>query len=296
LVLIAPFGEMITAMATPFFENGEINYEKAAELAAFLVDNGTDGIVVCGTTGESPTLAEEEKKELFSVTVAAVKGKAKILAGTGSNNTIQTIRLTKIAENCGVDGIMLVVPYYNKPPQEGLFRHFSAIAAQTALPVMLYNVPGRTVVNMTAETTLRLAQVSNIVAVKEASGDLEQVARIRAGAPDNFAVYSGDDSMTLPVLAVGGIGVVSVVSHIAGREIKQMISAFKNGDTETAVKTHLKLLPLVKAMFITTSPTPLKGAMNMLGHNLGPVRLPLVELTENQHEEIADVLTGLGYL
>jgi len=294
--LIAPFGEMITAMATPFFENGEINYEKAAELAAFLVDNGTDGIVVCGTTGESPTLAEEEKKELFSVTVAAVKGKAKILAGTGSNNTIQTIRLTKIAENCGVDGIMLVVPYYNKPPQEGLFRHFSAIAAQTALPVMLYNVPGRTVVNMTAETTLRLAQVSNIVAVKEASGDLEQVARIRAGAPDNFAVYSGDDSMTLPVLAVGGIGVVSVVSHIAGREIKQMISAFKNGDTETAVKTHLKLLPLVKAMFITTSPTPLKGAMNMLGHNLGPVRLPLVELTENQHEEIADVLTGLGYL
>ncbi|MHB1255844.1 MAG: 4-hydroxy-tetrahydrodipicolinate synthase [Dethiobacteraceae bacterium] len=296
MVLIAPFGEMITAMATPFFENGEINYEKAAELAAFLVDNGTDGIVVCGTTGESPTLAEEEKKELFSVTVAAVKGKAKILAGTGSNNTIQTIRLTKIAENCGVDGIMLVVPYYNKPPQEGLFRHFSAIAAQTALPVMLYNVPGRTVVNMTAETTLRLAQVSNIVAVKEASGDLEQVARIRAGAPDNFAVYSGDDSMTLPVLAVGGIGVVSVVSHIAGREIKQMISAFKNGDTETAVKTHLKLLPLVKAMFITTSPTPLKGAMNMLGHNLGPVRLPLVELTENQHEEIADVLTGLGYL
>jgi len=294
--LIAPFGEMITAMATPFFENGEINYEKAAELAAFLVDNGTDGIVVCGTTGESPTLAEEEKKELFSVTVAAVKGKAKILAGTGSNNTIQTIRLTKIAENCGVDGIMLVVPYYNKPPQEGLFRHFSAIAAQTALPVMLYNVPGRTVVNMTAETTLRLAQVSNIVAVKEASGDLEQIARIRAGAPDNFAVYSGDDSMTLPVLAVGGIGVVSVVSHIAGREIKQMISAFKNGDTETAVKTHLKLLPLVKAMFITTSPTPLKGAMNMLGHNLGPVRLPLVELTENQHEEIADVLTGLGYL
>ena len=296
MVLIAPFGEMITAMATPFFENGEINYEKAAELAAFLVDNGTDGIVVCGTTGESPTLAEEEKKELFSVTVAAVKGKAKILAGTGSNNTIQTIRLTKIAENCGVDGIMLVVPYYNKPPQEGLFRHFSAIAAQTALPVMLYNVPGRTVVNMTAETTLRLAQVSNIVAVKEASGDLEQIARIRAGAPDNFAVYSGDDSMTLPVLAVGGIGVVSVVSHIAGREIKQMISAFKNGDTETAVKTHLKLLPLVKAMFITTSPTPLKGAMNMLGHNLGPVRLPLVELTENQHEEIADVLTGLGYL
>jgi len=294
--LIAPFGEMITAMATPFFENGEINYKKAAELAVFLVDNGTDAIVVGGTTGESPTLAEEEKKELFSAIVVAVKGKAKVLAGTGSNNTIQAIRLTKIAENCGVDGIMLVVPYYNKPPQEGLFRHFSAIAAQTALPVMVYNVPGRTVVNMTAETTLRLAQISNIVAVKEASGDLEQIARIRAGAPGDFAVYSGDDSMTLPVLAVGGIGVVSVVSHIAGREIKQMITAFKNGDTEAALKTHLKLLPLVKAMFITTSPTPLKGAMNMLGHNLGPVRLPLVELTENQNKEIANVLTELGYL
>ncbi|MBS3897836.1 MAG: 4-hydroxy-tetrahydrodipicolinate synthase [Dethiobacter sp.] len=287
---------MITAMATPFYANGEINYEKAAELAAFLVNNGTDGIVVCGTTGESPTLAEEEKKELFSVIAATVRGKAKVLAGTGSNNTVQAIRLTKIAENCGVDGIMLVVPYYNKPPQEGLFRHFSAIAAQTTLPVMVYNVPGRTVVNMTAETTLRLAQISNIVAVKEASGDLEQIARIRAGAPDNFAVYSGDDSMTLPVLAVGGIGVVSVVSHIAGREIKEMITAFKSGDTETAAKSHLKLLPLFKAMFITTSPTPLKGAMNMLGHNLGPVRLPLVGLTENQHKEIAEVLTGLGYL
>lgn len=294
--MIAPFGEMITAMATPFFDNGEINYKKAAELAVFLVENGTDAIVVGGTTGESATLAEEEKIELFSAIVGAVKGKAKVLAGTGSNNTIQAVRLTKIAENCGVDGIMLVVPYYNKPPQDGLFRHFSAIAAQTALPVMVYNVPGRTVVNMTAETTLRLAQISNIVAVKEASGDLEQIARIRAGAPEDFAVYSGDDSMTLPVLAVGGIGVVSVVSHIAGREIKQMITAFKNGDTEAALKTHLKLLPLVKAMFITTSPTPLKGAMNMLGHNLGPVRLPLVELTENQNREIANVLTELGYL
>ncbi|MBT9141280.1 MAG: 4-hydroxy-tetrahydrodipicolinate synthase [Dehalococcoidia bacterium] len=294
--MIAPFGEMITAMATPFLENGEINYEKAAELAAFLVNNGTDGIVACGTTGESPTLAEEEKKELFSVIVAAVKGKAKVLAGTGSNNTIQSIRLTRIAENCGVDGIMLVVPYYNKPPQEGLFRHFSAIAAQTALPVMVYNVPSRTAVNMTAETTMRLAQISNILAVKEASGDLEQIARIKAGAPDNFAVYSGDDSMTLPVLAVGGIGVVSVASHIAGLEIKQMITAFKNGNTEAAAKIHLKLLPLFRAMFITTSPTPLKGAMNILGHNLGPVRLPLVGLTENQHKEIADVLTGLGYL
>jgi len=294
--LIAPFGEMITAMATPFYENGEINYEKAAELATFLVNDGTDGIIVCGTTGESPTLAEEEKIELFSVVANAVKGKAKVLAGTGSNNTVQAIRLTKIAENCGVDGIMLVVPYYNKPPQEGLYRHFSAVAAKTALPVMLYNVPGRTVVNMTAETTLRLAQISNIVAVKEASGDLEQIARISAGAPDNFAVYSGDDSMTLPVLAVGGIGVVSVASHIAGREIKQMITAFKNGDTEIAMRLHLKLLPLFKAMFITTSPTPLKGAMNMLGHNLGPMRLPLVGLTEDQHKEIADVLTGLGYL
>lgn len=291
-----PFGEMITAMATPFYANGEINYKKATELATFLVDNGTETIVVGGTTGESPTLAEEEKRELFSAVAIAVKGKAKVLAGTGSNNTVQAIRLTKIAEKCGVDGIMLVVPYYNKPPQEGLFRHFSAIAAQTILPVMVYNVPGRTVVNMTAETTLRLAQIPNIVAVKEASGDLEQIARIRAGAPKDFAVYSGDDNITLPVLAVGGVGVVSIASHIAGREIKQMITAFKKGKTEEALKAHLRLLPLFKALFIATSPTPLKGAMNMLGHNLGPVRLPLVELTENQHSEIANVLTGLGYL
>lgn len=294
--MTAPFGELITAMITPFYENGDVNYDKAAELATYLVDNGADAIVVAGTTGESPTLSDEEKKELFCTVVSAVKGKAQVLAGTGTNNTAQSIRLTQMAQSCDVDGIMLVVPYYNKPSQEGLYQHFSAIAAQTSLPVMLYNVPGRTVVNMTAETTLRLAALPNIVAVKEASGDLEQIARIRAGAPAGFAVYSGDDSMTLPVLAVGGIGIVSVAAHVAGKEIKAMLSAYRDGDTTAALQAHLRLLPLFKAMFITTSPTPVKGAMNMLGHDLGPVRLPLVELTEPQRKEIADVLTGMGYL
>ncbi|MDW7651028.1 MAG: 4-hydroxy-tetrahydrodipicolinate synthase [Bacillota bacterium] len=290
------FGELITAMATPFFDNGDVDYDKAADLALYLAGQGADSIIVAGTTGESPTLTEEEKIELFRTVSAALKGKAKVLAGTGTNSTLSAIRLTKLAGECGIDGIMLVVPYYNKPSQEGLYQHFSAVAAQTSLPVMLYNVPGRTVANMAAETTLRLAQIPNVVAVKEASGDLEQIARIRAGAPEDFVVYSGDDSVTLPVLAVGGQGVVSVASHIAGKELKEMISAFHAGDTKTALSIHLRLLPLFKALFLTTSPTPLKGAMKMLGHNLGPVRLPLVELTDAQKQQIQNVLSELGYL
>ena len=292
----APFGKLVTAMITPFLDNGEVNYEKAAELATYLVKNGADAIVVAGTTGESPTLSEQEKIELFRTVATTLKGKAKVLAGTGSNNTAQSVRLTKLAGECGVDAVMLVVPYYNKPSQEGLYRHFKTIASETALPVMLYNVPGRTIVNMSAETTLRLAEIPNIVAVKEASGDLEQISRIRAGAPKEFAIYSGDDSLTLPILSVGGQGVVSVAAHIAGKEMKKMITDFLRGDTAAALAGHLRLLPLFKAMFITSSPTPVKGSMNMLGHKLGPVRLPLVELTAEQKKEITNVLTGLGYM
>jgi 4-hydroxy-tetrahydrodipicolinate synthase len=286
----------MTAMVTPFYENGEIDYDKAARLATYLVEQGADSIVVAGTTGESPTLSEDEKVQLFRTVAKALKGKAKVLAGTGTNSTLSTIKLTKLAEECGVDGIMLVVPYYNKPSQTGLYRHFSAVAAQTSLPVMLYNVPGRTVANMTSDTTLQLAQIPNIVAVKEASGDLEQIARIRAGAPDDFVIYSGDDGVTLPVLAVGGVGVVSVASHVAGKELKEMISAFHAGDIKTALSIHLRLLPLYKALFLTTSPTPVKGAMNMLGHDLGSVRLPLVELSDQEHAAIKTALVELGYL
>ena len=296
LILTAPFGELVTAMVTPFHENGDVNYEKATQLAKHLVENGSDALVVAGTTGESPTLSQEEKLELFRTVVSAVNGKAKVLAGTGSNNTAEAAKLTKLAAECGVDGIMLVVPYYNKPTQEGVYRHFTTIIAETKLPVMLYNVPGRTMINMSAETTLRLAGLPNVVAIKEASGDLEQIAQIRAGAPQDFAIYSGDDCMTLPILAVGGCGVVSVTAHVAGKDMKSMISAFQSGDTATALKLHLRLLPLFNAMFISANPTPVKSALNMLGHNLGSVRLPLVELTDSEHKEIDNVLTGLRYL
>lgn len=292
----APFGELVTAMVTPFSADGEVNYEKAAQVATYLAENGADAIVVAGTTGESPTLSEHEKLQLFRTVSSALQGKTKVLAGTGSNSTAQTIRLTKEAEKCGIDGVMLVVPYYNKPSQEGLYRHFSAIAAVTKLPIMLYNVPGRTIANMTVETTLRLAQSPNIVAIKEASGDLEQIARIRAGAPQDFAIYSGDDCMTLPILSVGGCGVVSVASHIAGKELKNMVTAYLAGNTQEALATHLRLLPLFKAIFITTNPTPVKGALNMLGHDLGPMRLPLVELTAEEYQIIEKTLVELGYL
>lgn len=296
MLLAMLFGKLMTAMVTPFYPNGEVNYAKAAELATYLADNGSDTVVVAGTTGESPALSGEEKLELFRVVTSAVKGKAKVMAGTGSNSTEHTIRLTRQAAGCGVDGIMLVVPYYNKPSQEGLFRHFSEISQSTDLPVMLYNVPGRTSVNMSTETTLRLAELPNVVAIKEACGDLEQVARIRAGTPDQFVIYSGDDSLTLPILSIGGHGVVSVAAHVAGNEIKAMVEAFHSGNNRIALDAHLRLLPLFKVMFITSNPVPVKGAMNMLGHGVGGVRLPLVDLSETQQSEVSDVLAALGYL
>lgn len=291
-----PFGRIITAMITPFKEDGEINYEKAAELADFLSENGSDAIVLAGTTGESPTLSDDEKLNLFSRIKKTIGGKIKIIAGTGSNSTEHSIFLTKEAEKCGVDGIMLVVPYYNKPSQEGLYRHFAAIAESTELPVMLYNIPGRSAVNMTAETTLRLAQIPNIRAVKEASGNLEQIAAICSGAPEGFAVYSGDDSMTLPIMSIGGSGVVSVASHIAGREIKQMVLEFQSGNYREALRIHHRLLPLFKVLFITSNPSPVKGALKLLGNDAGPLRLPLVELTADEQATVRKVLQNLNYL
>ncbi len=293
--MFPPFGEVLTAMVTPFLQNGEVNYSKAAELAAYLAANGSDGLVVAGTTGESPTLTGEEKLELFRVVVSAVRGKAKVVAGTGSNNTRQTVQFSRQAADCGVDGIMLVTPYYNKPSQEGLFQHFSAVAGAVPLPVMLYNVPGRTGVNMLAETTLRLAQLPNVVAVKEASGDLEQIARLCAGAPAGFAVYSGDDAMTFPLLSLGGCGVVSVAGHVAGTEIKEMVRACRQGDIDRARRLHHRLLPLFGVMFIASNPVPVKTAMNILGHDLGPVRLPLVALSDAHLAEVKRVLQAFGY-
>lgn len=280
------FGQIITAMVTPFDEEGNIDYPATTQLVNHLINNGTDSIVVAGTTGESPTLTTEEKISLFAYVVKEVNGRIPVIAGTGSNNTRESIALTKEAENCGVDGIMLVSPYYNKPCQEGLYQHFSTIAGATSLPVMIYNIPGRTACNIDVETTVRLSKVENIVCTKEASGDLDAMAAIIEQTDDDFVLYSGDDSLTLPVLAIGGVGVVSVSAHIVGNEMQSMINTFKAGNVKEASAKHRKLLPVFKSLFTAPSPTPLKAVLNMNGISVGNVRLPLVPLTDEQLQQL----------
>ncbi len=294
--MMVEFGRVLTAMVTPFNEQGEVDYKAAADLARKLVENGSDGLVVVGTTGESPTLTDQEKLRMFETVVDAVGGKATVIAGTGSNNTKHSVELTREAEKTGVDGIIAVAPYYNKPPQEGLYRHFRAIAEATSLPVMVYNVPGRTAVNITPATMARLAEIKNIVALKEAAGNLEQAAELARVLPKNFALYSGDDSMTLPILAVGGVGVVSVASHLAGRKIAQMVESYLQGEVEKAAEINKELLPLFKVLFLTTNPIMVKAALNLLGINVGPTRLPLVPATEAELEKLKTVLAQLGLL
>ncbi len=291
--MINDFGYLITAMVTPFNKDLTINFSQVEKLARHLVQSGSDGLVVAGTTGESPTLSKDEKVELFRTVVDAVGGQAVVIAGTGVNSTSESIALTRAAQNVGVDGIMLVAPYYNKPSQEGLYRHFKAVAENTDLPVMLYNVPGRTSVNILPQTVARLAEISNIVAIKEAAGKMDQISELRRLLPDNFAVYSGDDSLTLPVLALGGKGVVSVVSHLVGDRIKDMINAFISGNTTLAMEIHLELFPLFKGMFITTNPVPVKTALNLKGWRVGTTRLPLVEAAEAEKELIKNLLEGM---
>ena len=283
---MAEIGRLITAMATPFDGEGEVDLRQAANLARALLDSGSDGLVIAGTTGESPTLTDKEKWSLFAAVKRAVGGRGAVIAGTGSYSTAESIRLTREAEEIGVDGILLVVPYYNKPTQEGLFRHFEAIARSTRLPVMLYNVPSRTVTNMAAETTVRLSRIPNIVGIKEASGDLAQIGRIVENTRDDFLVWSGNDEDTLPILSVGGYGVVSVASHLVGGQIQEMIQSFVAGDTDRAAQIHRRLLPLVKALFLVGSPSPLKFALNQIGFNVGQPRLPLVEPDEDVAEKI----------
>lgn len=291
------FGTLLTAMITPFKEDGKVNYEAAASLAVKLVENGSDGLVVSGTTGESPTLSEEEKLKLFSVVTEAVGGKAAVIAGTGSNSTETSIRLTTAAEKTGVDGVMLVAPYYNKPTQEGLYRHFKAVAESTKLPVIIYNVPSRSSVNVEAETIIRLArEVSNVVAVKEASGNLDQVSKIRKELAASFLIYSGEDHLTLPILALGGNGVISVASHLVGTEIKEMCVAFNNGEVQRAREIHLRLWPLFKALFVRTNPIPVKIALNLLGFNVGGFRLPLCEASESELAPVKNELKSLGLI
>ena len=287
----------MTAMVTPFGEDGSVNYGVAEELAAYLVDHGTDTLVVCGTTGESPTLSWSEEYELFRVVQKAVSSKTKIVAGTGSNSTSEAIEATQKAAKLGLDGSLQVVPYYNKPPQEGLYQHFRAIAqASPDLPMMLYNVPGRTGQSLQPETVARLAEISNIVAIKEASGNLDQVSQIRRLTPPEFKIYSGDDSLTLPLLAVGGTGVVSVASHLVGDRLQHMIQAFEAGQVQVATEIHLKLFGLFKALFLMTNPVPVKAALKLQGWKVGHTRPPLCDPSAVVVQQLQQVLSELKLL
>ena len=291
------FGRLLTAMVTPFSEDGSVNYAVAEELAAHLVSQGSDGLVVCGTTGESPTLSWEEEYQLFQVVQKAVGGKAKVIAGTGSNSTAEAIAATQKAAKLGLDGSLQVVPYYNKPPQSGLYEHFRAIAsACPQLPIMLYNIPGRTGRNLQPETVVKLAEIDNIVAIKEARGNLEQAYAIRRLTSSSFAIYSGDDLLTLPLLAVGGSGVVSVASHLVGSQIQQMIQAFENGNPTVAREINLKLFPLFKVLFCTTNPIPIKAALKLQGWKVGGLRPPLCNLSPDLTEKLEAVLKVLDLI
>ncbi len=282
----ADFGRLITAMATPMTASGEVDYARAAELARALAESGSQGLVVTGSTGEGITLTSHEKVHLWETARRALPPEVAVIAGATNSATAESIALAREAERIGCDGVLLTVPAYNKPTQEGLVRHFTAIAEATSLPAMLYNVPSRTALNMTSETTLRLAQVPNIVGIKEASSDLEQIARVIAGAPDGFRVWSGNDSETLPIMALGGYGVVSVAAHLVGRQLRELIDACVEGRTSEAAALHLRLLPLVNVLFVESNPIPLKQALAEAGFPIGEPRLPLLPASERAVEAI----------
>lgn len=287
---IMNFGHVLTAMVTPFDAHGEIDFPATENLINYLLANGTDGLIVSGTTGESPTLSVQEKVDLFKFAVEIVNGRAPVIAGTGSNSTKESIELTKLAENAGVDGIMLVAPYYNNPSQEGLYQHFKTIAEATTLPVILYNVPGRSVVNISVDTVIRLSKVQNIVSIKEANGNLDAMAEIINQTPEDFSLYSGDDSLTLPALLIGGAGVISVSAHVIGNDMQEMIAQFKNGNLQEAAKIHGELLPKINALFAAPSPSPVKAALNLKGVPVGGVRLPMIPLNDEELDTLQHAL------
>jgi len=276
-------------MVTPFTEAEEVDYKQAKKLALALLNSGSEGLLVVGTTGESPTLTYEEELRLFSE-VKSVVGKGTVIAGTGSNSTAEALAATKEAEKIGVDACLLVVPYYNKPTQDGLYQHFKAIAQSTSLPCILYNVPSRTVTSLSPDTVIKLSQIDNIIGLKEASGNLDAVAKIISQTRKDFLVWSGNDGDTLPILALGGYGVISVASHLVGNQIKEMIYSFINGKTSEAADIHRHLMPLVNAMFIVSNPIPVKYALNHVGFNVGKPRLPLTEPDEKSAAVIRDTL------
>ncbi|QVL53028.1 MAG: 4-hydroxy-tetrahydrodipicolinate synthase [Cyanobium sp. M30B3] len=290
----APFGRVVTAMVTPFQADGSVNLELAARLADHLVTNGSDGLVICGTTGESPTLSWDEQHRLFAAVKEAVAGRARLVAGSGSNCTAEAVEATREAFSLGADGALVVVPYYNKPPQDGLQAHFRAIAqAAPELPLMLYNIPGRTGTSLAPETAARLLDLPNVVSFKAASGTTEEVSALRALCGERLAIYSGDDALTLPMLAVGAVGVVSVASHVAGSQISAMIEAFLAGDLGTALALHEQLLPLSKALFCTTNPIPVKAALELSGWPVGAPRLPLLSASDIVKQHLSETLAAL---
>ncbi len=290
-------GRLVTALITPFTDDGQVDEPGIDVLVNHCIDTGTTGIVACGTTGESPTLSHEEKLRVFARTLQAADGRIPVLAGTSSNDTRASIELSKEAEAIGVNGLLLVAPYYNKPTQDGLYAHFSAIANAVSIPVMLYNIPGRCGVNIEPSTILRLAStVPNIVAVKEASGDITQIGRIAAEKPDDFLLYSGDDKMTLPVLALGGTGVVSVASHVVGQEMQAMMTAFMAGRIQEAADWNGRLLPIFEGLFRVSNPAPLKAALKLLNLPAGDVRLPLIGAPSEVVQSLSVELERLGKL
>ena len=291
---MAEIGRLLTAMITPFKEDRAVDLDAAQRLARQLCDDGSDGVVVAGTTGESPTLSDDEKVELVRAVRQAIPGR-NVVAGTGTYDTRHSVHLSERAMAAGADALLCVVPYYNKPPQEGMYQHFRAISEVG--PVIMYNIQGRTAINMTAATTLRCAELPGVIGVKEASGDINQMSFVCAGAPDGFRVWSGDDNFTLPLLAVGGYGVICVISHVAGSAMKTMIEAFAAGRAADARRIHHRLLPVMQALMTTQpNPVPLKSAMNALGFPAGPFRLPLVPLAPADLERVLVAIRGGGEL
>ena len=287
-------GEVLTAVVTPFDAEGAVDYERFRELAQFLLDNGSDGLVVAGTTGESPTLSDDERLELFRVAVDAVNGRGTVVAGTGTYSTSHSIHLTREAHEIGVDGFLVVTPYYNKPPPRGIVAHFTAIAAESDKPIIVYNIPGRVVLNIEPETIGELAEIPTVRAVKQANDDPDQARRILAET--DLDLYAGDDNILYPFLELGGIGGVCVHTHVVGPQVKQMIRAFREGDAETAKRIDEELAPAYELLKVQTNPIAIKAALNLLGHRVGGLRLPLVEATDDELARVRDCLERLGVL
>lgn len=290
------FGDLITAMVTPFDDDGNVDFDEAQKLAAWLMDNGSDGLVVAGSTGEASTLTDGEQRDLWRAVKEAVGDRGKIIGGTGSNDTAHAIFLTRAAEEDGLDAALVVTPYYIKPPQTGLLAHFRAVAESTSLPIIVYDIPARSVTKIEHSTLIELASIDNVVAVKDAAGSVQGAARLVADAPEGFQVYSGNDADTLPWLSVGAVGVVAVASHVVGPQMAEMIRLFGSGDPDGARKIHLDLMPVFDAMSLTTNPIPVKASLELMGHKVGGPRLPLVPADDAQRATLKAVLASAGVL